>query len=547
MPHDEIAVLLDADGRAVVGESFDVQVRAAGSILRANALRGRRALLSITSSPPETCQVGSIDSEWRSALELLAAAEPTGKDALARFLERDASPALHAVELVATAALEPQLVDALLDRALLAAGLARARRRGELNGGEPFRCVSLRSCGSGGGPVVSLQGATTRREASGLEEARAPVVKTATFSLLLGLLFAWNWGRLESGRSAGEIALMILLGVAPALLPSLRLRLAGAGVALIAAWSIALDVRPYALGTVLERTGRGFLDFYDVLVPFSAWSATDGRRRPPAIFTFTALASLAIARAVRSSRPRARGRSGLAVDDLPRAMTTGRGVLLLLAALARRPPRADDARGAQQVLVATTLVVTALIASSWNGVAKAQFLDWQKWDLSTKAGHSVNVEYVWNANYRGVNFPKKRTRVFTVKTDNQRAVYWRATTLDTFVDNAWREELLPTEAFRPRDGSRDLLTNDPLLPKSARDPTKWTQATVHVDALRDSHVIGPSGSVAYAGDSLDGISYYRGGVADVPQPLTRGTEYNAGRSSPRPTPSKPRSRRLFGN
>ena len=134
MPHDEIAVLLDADSRAVVGESFDVQVRAAGSILRANALRGRRALLSITSSPPETCQVGSIDSEWRSALELLAAAEPTGKDALARFLERDASPALQAVELVVvTAALEPQLVDALLDRAFARRPrLARARRRGEL-------------------------------------------------------------------------------------------------------------------------------------------------------------------------------------------------------------------------------------------------------------------------------------------------------------------------------------------------------------------------------------------------------------------------------
>jgi uncharacterized protein (DUF58 family) len=79
MPHDEVAVLLDADGRAVVGQSFDVQVRAAGSILRANALRGRRSLLSITSSPPETCQVGSIDGEWRTALELLAAAEPTGR------------------------------------------------------------------------------------------------------------------------------------------------------------------------------------------------------------------------------------------------------------------------------------------------------------------------------------------------------------------------------------------------------------------------------------------------------------------------------------
>jgi uncharacterized protein (DUF58 family) len=178
MPHDEVAVLLDADSRAVVGGSFDVQVRAAGSILRANALRGRRALLSITSSPPESCQVGSIDGEWRTALELLAAAEPTGKDSLSRFLERDASPALQAVELVVvTAALEPQLVDALLDRAF-------ARRPVSLvlvdaasfNGGEaaPLREPALLRLQAGGVPVVALRrGDDLGAKLSGLEEARA--------------------------------------------------------------------------------------------------------------------------------------------------------------------------------------------------------------------------------------------------------------------------------------------------------------------------------------------------------------------------------------
>ena len=238
---------------------------------------------------------------------------------------------------------------------------------------------------------------------------------------------------------------MVLLGVAPALLPSLRLRLAGAGVALIAAWSIALDVRPYALGKVLGRTGRGFLDFYDVLVPFSAAEhhLMDGVVLL-AIFAFTALASLAIAsrRPLLASLVLVAG-AGWPSTIFPGHDDLGRGVLLLLVALAlvaRLGP--TTRRGAPQVLVATVLAVTALVASSWNGVAKAQFLDWQNWDLSTKAGPSVNVEYVWNANYRGVNFPKKRTRVFTVKTDDQRAVYWRATTLDTFNDNAWREELL---------------------------------------------------------------------------------------------------------
>ena len=61
MPHDEVAVVIDADEHSVVGESFDVQVRAAGSILRAHVLAGHRSLLTITSSPPESCHVTSFD------------------------------------------------------------------------------------------------------------------------------------------------------------------------------------------------------------------------------------------------------------------------------------------------------------------------------------------------------------------------------------------------------------------------------------------------------------------------------------------------------
>jgi uncharacterized protein (DUF58 family) len=119
MPHDEVAVLLDADEHAVVGESFDAQVRAAGSILRAHALAGRRSLLTVTASPPVSCHVTSFDGEWRVALEVLASAEPTGSEPVARFLERDASATGLAAELVlVTGALDARLTDALLERAL---------------------------------------------------------------------------------------------------------------------------------------------------------------------------------------------------------------------------------------------------------------------------------------------------------------------------------------------------------------------------------------------------------------------------------------------
>jgi uncharacterized protein (DUF58 family) len=122
-PRDEIAVLLDADAATVVGEppdsSFDLQVRAAGSILQAHARRGRRALLVVNSAVTETRRVHSFDGDWRRALELLASVEPTGGAPLAALLADDSRAAARALELtVVTASLSPLLVDRLVQRAL---------------------------------------------------------------------------------------------------------------------------------------------------------------------------------------------------------------------------------------------------------------------------------------------------------------------------------------------------------------------------------------------------------------------------------------------
>jgi uncharacterized protein (DUF58 family) len=117
-PRDEIAVLLDADSKAVLGESFDVQVRAAGSILEAYVRRGRRAVLSINSERQEVQHVHSPAADWRRALELLAAVEPNGNVAASRLLAKD-TPAARALELVVvTARLDAGLVDRLVQRAL---------------------------------------------------------------------------------------------------------------------------------------------------------------------------------------------------------------------------------------------------------------------------------------------------------------------------------------------------------------------------------------------------------------------------------------------
>ena len=122
-PRDEAAVLLDGDASAVVGtapeSSFELAVCAAGSILKAQASRGRRAALIVNTLRPVYQRVHSFDGDWQRAFEILAAVEPDGHSSVANLLADEAGPAARAVELtVVTSALAPRLVERLAHRAL---------------------------------------------------------------------------------------------------------------------------------------------------------------------------------------------------------------------------------------------------------------------------------------------------------------------------------------------------------------------------------------------------------------------------------------------
>jgi uncharacterized protein (DUF58 family) len=171
-PHDEVAVLLDADAQTAVADNFDVQVRAAGSILRVHALRGRRALLAVTTSPAEYRRVTSFDGEWQLARELLASVEPTGTERLEAFLARDSSPTAQAVELVVvTAALSPRLADALMERTLAYRPASLVLVHG---GREPVRDPLLLRLSTAGVPLTVLQpGDDLRAKLSALPERAA--------------------------------------------------------------------------------------------------------------------------------------------------------------------------------------------------------------------------------------------------------------------------------------------------------------------------------------------------------------------------------------
>jgi len=118
-PRDELAVVLDAGAGAVPGESFDVQVRAAGSILDAYVRRGRRAVLVVNGERPESQRVHSPAADRGRALEVLAAVEPFGNAPANALLAQEASPAARALELVVvTSRVDRALADRLVQRSL---------------------------------------------------------------------------------------------------------------------------------------------------------------------------------------------------------------------------------------------------------------------------------------------------------------------------------------------------------------------------------------------------------------------------------------------
>jgi uncharacterized protein (DUF58 family) len=115
-PRDEVAVLLD--GYGVAGENFEIAVRAAGSILQAHLRRGRRCALVVNSAARESQAVAS-ETDWRKALEVLAATVPSAQTRVSALLQADGGIAARSLELVVvTAELDVALADRLVQRAL---------------------------------------------------------------------------------------------------------------------------------------------------------------------------------------------------------------------------------------------------------------------------------------------------------------------------------------------------------------------------------------------------------------------------------------------
>ena len=162
-PRDEVAVLLDGDPAGVTGSppdsSFDVAVRAAGSILRAQVRSGRRCVLLLNNAARDIQVISADGPEWHRALELLAAAEPDAQSPAASLLRSADAPASRSLELVVvTSRIERSLVDRLLERALMRRAVALVHVEAESFAGAPRRPdPELLRLQAGGVPVAVVR------------------------------------------------------------------------------------------------------------------------------------------------------------------------------------------------------------------------------------------------------------------------------------------------------------------------------------------------------------------------------------------------------
>ena len=357
------------------------------------------------------------------------------------------------------------------------------------------------------------------------------MARTALLCLLPAALIATGWRQLEAPAQGRELALVTLLGVVVALLPRRSLQLAASVGALLAAVHLAFGLRP--VRGIFSEFANGLVDYYEVTLPFDPG---DHERMHGvlllAVFAFTFGASHAIARR-RAVLAAAITFGGAAwpVTLIRDAPSTARGALLLVAALillaALRPGARP--RGAQTALVGGAVLLAALIAVSSPAVAKGGFLNWEQWEPYTRPEKPVDVSYVWDANYGGIRFPKRSTTVLTIKAP-PRAPYWRATTLDIFVDDHWRED---ARVLQPIDlDDKDALVGDPLVPPAAWQGRTWMRQEVTVRALRDTHLVGATVPIAF---ERGAAGAYSPGVAHVGR-LRRDQKYEVWSYVRQPTP-----------
>ncbi len=322
---------------------------------------------------------------------------------------------------------------------------------------------------------------------------------------------------------------------AAALLASLPNRLRSrVAVAVLVLLGLTAAVAGATPARVHEAVRRGAEDIYAVAPPFDAVAH-------PELHALVLLAAagfglgIAVTAGTRPFVAAALTAAGVgwATTILPSSNTVAMGTLALLAALwpvAVRGVR--DRRGlVPGAAVLAGVVVAATLVAGAGARPSVAAVDWKSWDLFGESRAGRTVALVWSSDYGGIEFPAAKTTVLQV-TAPRRALYWRATTLDSFLGDRWVESLHATGP----SGSDGRLPHDPLLPGAAAARAGWVKQEVDVRALVDDHVIAAAQPVAIDRSDTE-IRYRSGGVMLAVGGLRGMRRYTVWSYAPAPTPA----------
>ncbi len=354
------------------------------------------------------------------------------------------------------------------------------------------------------------------------------------------LAVAYAWATLETVPSGWAFVGLAALAV-PAAVPSRLVVRAAVGVVSLVA--LTLVAAGTSVGAMRDVVDQGLRDIYAVAPPFVPQTHPELH----ALVILTACAFCLAIAITAGDRPFfaaavAAGGIGWPATILPARNTLAMGALALLAAL--WPIVAGgvrDRRGlVPGVAVSLGILVVALLLAGAGARPSVAALDWKSWDLfgDSRAGHTVQA--VWKSDYSGIDFPPGKTTVLELKAP-RRALYWRATTLDTFAADHWVETLYAT---RPAGDDRTLPA-DPLLPAAASARAGWVKQEVSVKALVDDHVTAAGQPMEIDGIGDGGLRYLSGGVMVAPGGAESMRRYTVWSYAPAPSPaalvrSKPR-------
>ena len=253
------------------------------------------------------------------------------------------------------------------------------------------------------------------------------MARTLVAAIVAALAVTAAWLSLEEPRRIGEALAIAALAIAPALVPSGRVRLLTLAPATLAASWVAFGAQPWellpfrderVLAPMLRDVGTGVVDFYGVFLPFVPV------RNPEmhslvlcAVFGFT----LAVALLVAARRPMAASAVVVAGVGWPATLSGGSAIAFGTAALVAGLAiplvlRASSLRTlAAGSAIAALVVVGAASASSVTTLGRDAALDWESWDLRGPAQEASAVRFVWDSNYSGITFPPTKTVVLRVE------------------------------------------------------------------------------------------------------------------------------------